>query len=613
MARMRYLIVRALKSAPGRRRCAAFAMIVGAGLTGAWSGGGIAARQATQTSAGPVRRSLGEGACGSLLKATVASVPSLTIRSAVLNSSSPAQPAPNPFAGPTPALPEHCEVIGRFNERTGVNGQRYAINFHLRLPTTWNGRFFFQGGGGSNGAIGNALGALQGQQPSVALALGYAVVSQESGHDNMTNNDPERGGTQTFGLDPQARRDFGYSSYHQVTVVAKGLVTRFYGRDAEKSYYVGCSEGGREALAMSQRYPADFDGILACSPGLHLPRAAAAEAWDSQAFADVARASKLLDGNNQPLLGKAFSDQDLALVSSAVLAACDSLDGLSDGIVDNFMACDTRTVKPKLDAIACASAKSDTCLSSAQIGALERIFEGARTSKGEPVYAKWAWDAGIGGKLGPGYNQGWRVWKIGPYNAPANAAINVTLGATALATIFVTPPVVTAATGAAPVAYSLGFDIDTAPRALTATSGVYRESSLDFMKADATDLSAFKRRGGKLVVAHGVSDPVFSILDTIAWWDGVNRAERGRAADFVRFFAIPGMNHCAGGPSTDQFDAFGALVQWVEHGTAPERIVATAREGTPWPGRTRPLCAYPTQARYTGTGSIESADSFVCK
>jgi feruloyl esterase len=252
-------------------------------------------------------------------------------------------------------------------------------------------------------------------------------------------------------------------------------------------------------------------------------------------------------------------------------------------------------------------------VSSTQVAALVRVFDGAHTSTGERVYSPWAWDAGIGGKLGQGFNQGWRVWKIGGFAAPANSAINVTLGATALSTIFVTPPVAVPATGGRQVPFVLGFDIDSAPRLLSATTTTYRESSLQFMKADSSDLSAFKRRGGRLVVAHGVSDPVFSLLDTAEWWKSVDRAEGGRANQFVRFFPVPGMNHCGGGPSTDQFDAFGALERWVEQGSAPERIVATAREGTPWPGRTRPLCPFPLQARYTGSGSIEQAENFACR
>jgi feruloyl esterase len=365
-------------------------------------------------------------------------------------------------------------------------------------------------------------------------------------------------------------------------------------------------------MMMSQRFPAHFDGILACSPGFRLPRAAVAEAWDSQAFAAAAREDNVYDGSNQPHLNRTLSDEDLVLVSNAVLSACDGLDGTRDGMVQDFPACTTAVVHPKLEAITCRGAKNDGCLSRSQVTALETVFAGARTSRGEPVYSAWAWDAGIGGRLGTVYNQGWRSWKLGAYGATTNSAINLTLGAAALSGIFVTPPVPTPSTGG-PAAYALGIEIDGAFRALSATFGAYRTASLDFMKADSTDLSVFRNRGGKLLIAHGVSDPIFSILDTINWWKDVDRANAGRADRFVRLFAVPGMNHCAGGPSTDQFDAFDALVGWVEKGSPPDRIIATARGATPWPGRTRPLCAYPKQARYNGNGSIEDADSFVCR
>lgn len=364
---------------------------------------------------------------------------------------------------------------------------------------------------------------------------------------------------------------------------------------------------------LSQRFPEHFDGILSCSPGFRLPRAAVAEAWDSQAFAAVARAASLSDRNNQPFLNRTFTEDDLLLVSKAVLAACDDLDGARDGMVQNFTACTTAVVQPKLAAVSCQADKNESCLSPLQISALKKVFDGATTSKGEKAYASWAWDAGLSGKVGALYNQGWRIWKLGAYGAQNNSAINLTLGASALPSIFVTPPVAVATAGGGAGAYALSFDVDRYREVLGNTTDTFRQSALEFMKADSTDLAAFNNRGGKLVIAHGVSDPVFSILDTIAWWTEVNNRERGRAADFVRLFAVPGMNHCAGGPSTDQFDAFRALVDWVEKRVAPERIVATAGMSTPWPGRTRPLCAYPTQARYAGTGSLEVAENFVCR
>ena len=318
------------------------------------------------------------------------------------------------------------------NERTGANGQHYAINFHMRLPAAWNGKFFFEGGGGTNGNVGGALGNLQGQQPTNALVLGYAVVTQDSGHD-ATNNDPKLNGSQTFGFDEQARLDFGYNSYDQVTQAAKALIQIYYGKAPERSYYVGCSEGGREAMMMSQRFPDYFDGILACSPGFKLPKAAIAEAWDSQAFAQVAKAAGLNDPNGQPFMNKTFTDFDLSLVAGAVVTACDKLDGLEDGIVADFPACTNAVVRPWLEALICKAEKSPSCLSGAQVAAIEKVHDGAKNSKGETMYSDWPWDAGMG-------NTGWRIWKLGMFNAPANSSINATLGSGAVSSIFTTPP-----------------------------------------------------------------------------------------------------------------------------------------------------------------------------
>src|SRR5580700_8310148 len=284
--------------------------------------------------------------------------PTTAITSAVFKPASAAVTSPGGFGrGSIPALPVHCEVRGKMNERTGANGQHYATNFHMRLPVAWNGKFFFEGGGGSNGNIGDALGNLQGQQPTNALVLGYAVVSQDSGHDNAVNNDPKLNGTQTFGFDEQARLDFGYSSYDQVTQAAKALIKAYYGKAPERSYYVGCSEGGREAMMMSQRFPDYYDGILACSPGFRLPKAAVAEAWDTQKFADVAKASGVNDPNAAPSNNKTFTAEAMAIIAKTILAASDKLDGLEDGIIANFPAC-----KPRLTVLTCKGAKDAGCL-----------------------------------------------------------------------------------------------------------------------------------------------------------------------------------------------------------------------------------------------------------
>jgi hypothetical protein len=547
------------------------------------------------------------GKCASVTSLDASSLPNHTaaIVSAVAKGPSEAV-AGRGGRGGVPALPAHCEIKGKLNDRTGANGQHYAINFHMRLPDAWNGKFFFEGGGGSNGNIGDALGNLQGQQTTNALVLGYAVVSQDSGHDNAVNNDPKLNGSQTFGFDEQARLDFGYNSYDQVTQTAKAIIRTYYGKAPDRSYYVGCSEGGREAMMMSQRFPEYFDGILACSPGFRLPKAAVAEAWDTQALSAVPRAAGLNDPNGEPFINKGFSDDDLTLVAKAVLTACDKLDGLEDGLIANFPACKPAIVKKQLATITCASTKQSSCLSSVQVTALEKVFDGAKNSKGQSLYSDWSWDAGIG-------NPGWRIWKLGMFNAPANSSINATLGSGAVSAMFSTPPVPEPSSGAAPLEYLLKFDFDKDAPKIFVETPAYPVPAWDFMRADSTDLSGFQKRGGKLLITHGVSDPIFSVNDTISWVNEIGRKYKNKATDFVRFFAVPGMNHCSGGPSTDRYDAFNALVGWVEKGSAPNTIVATAGPGTPWPGRTRPLCSYPAYPHYKGTGNIEDAGSFVCK
>ena len=543
--------------------------------------------------------------CASLTSLSASSVPNQT----TVITTAAAKPASAATAGRggrgTPALPAHCEIKGKLNDRAGANGQHYAINFHMRLPDAWNGKFFFEGGGGSNGNVGDAYGNLQGQQTANAISLGYAVVSQDSGHDNATNNDPKMNGTQTFAFDEQARLDFGYNSYDQVAQTAKAIIKAYYGKPPERSYYVGCSEGGREAMLMSQRFPEYFDGILACSPGFRLPKAAIAEAWDTQALAAVPKAAGLNDSNGEQFINKAFSDEDLGIVAKAVLAACDKLDGLEDGMVANFSSCKPALVKKQLATLTCVSEKQASCLLAVQIASIEKLFDGAKNSRGQQLYADWNWDAGIN-------NPGWRIWKLGAFNAPANSSINATLGSGALSAVFTTPPVAQPSSGAAPVEYLLKYDFDQDAPKIFSENPAYPKSAWDFMRADSTDLNAFQKHGGKLIITHGVSDPVFSVNDTISWVNEISRKYK-KAADFVRFFAVPGMTHCGGGPSTDRYDAFNALVNWVEKNTAPDAIVATAGTATPWPNRTRPLCVYPAYPHYKGSGSVEDAASFTCR
>lgn len=514
----------------------------------------------------------------------------------------PAMPGPPGMAPPPVTLPAHCEVIASMRERTGVNGQRYAIRFHLRMPETWNGRFFFEGGGGTNGELGSAIGQLSGEVPP-ALAQGYAVLSQDSGHDNAVNSDPRRGGPTAFGFDPQARAEYGGASLLPATLAAKALVGRFYGRASQYSYFVGCSKGGQEGMALAQRYPELFDGIVAAAPGFALPRAALAEAWDTQQFASVVRAK----GETLTLasLAASFSDKDLGVVRKAVLDACDGGDGLTDGIVGNHGQCTSAKVVPMLRRNACSGAKTDSCLSTAQIGALERIHEGPRNSAGKQLYASFPWDAGWA-------DMGWRIWKIGSADGRI-PSLNVMMGGPALASIFSVPPVALGGSPDALLAYQTGFDFDRDAPAIYATGHGFARSAWQDVGARSPNLAAFRKRGGRMIVPHGVSDPVFSVNDTIDWWREVNRKDRGKAAEVVRVFPVPGMGHCQGGPATDRYDSFGALVRWVEQGQAPERIEASAGPMSPWTGRTRPLCRYPLVAvPKAGAIDTEKAENFVC-
>jgi hypothetical protein len=498
----------------------------------------------------------------------------------------------------------HCEVIGNLNPRTGVDGKPYAIGFHLRLPDNWNGRFYFQGGSGSDGNLGDALGG-------GVLSQGYAVVSTDAGHDNVIDYDANAGGTAAFGADPQARIDYGYNAVDKVTQTAKILIGIYFDRVIQYSYFVGCSNGGRQGMVASRRFPSYFDGIVVGDPGFNLPKAAVAEAWNEQALAPLATK---LSTNNQPYLPDTFSEADLQLAANAILAACDGLDSLIDGVVDNYAACTNEVVYPKLDTLQCTGAKSASCLSSGQVAALKKIYAGPKNSHGEALYTDWQWDPGIYAPApSPFGTLGFRAWNLGYPLAPGqNNALNLTLGGGSVPMIFVTPPVVTPVTGLE--AYIFGFNFDTDAPKIFQTSGIYTQSSMDFMTPPPpeTDLSAFKNQGGKMILYHGNADAVFSPHDTIDWYEVMNTAMGETAQSFARLFLVPGMTHCAFGPSTYAFDAFTAVVNWVEHGTPPDSIVAMAPPGTPWPGRTRPLCPFPSVTRDLGSGSIDDAANFTC-
>lgn len=531
----------------------------------------------------------------------------------------------------TGPMPQHCLIQGKINSRTGQDGNQYAIGFEVRAPlTAWNGRFYFQGGGGANGALATSFGDLRGNllnssgyHTDNALNRGYAVASTDSGH--LANKDTSADASTRFGADPQARLDYGYNAIVQTTAVAKAVVNKLYGASPSKSYFVGCSKGGQEALMASQKMPNEYDGVYSMDPGFQLPQSAVSQAWDTQQFYSLS--SKIFDS---------FTQKDLNYVASRVLAVCDSLDGATDGLIQDRASCDT-AISSAISAdtlFTTGAANSGTGLTSTQKTALVAVFGGAKDANGNKLYSDWPYDNGVNA-------WGWRQWKLGrtdtgPYTGQSAATQGVSLSGFSLPNNFMSPYF--AITGDGPttgLANALNYMLSVKtqkvpagtvdPEGIYATSGIYTIPSMSktqrgvgFMAANSISYDTFKSRGSKLVVVHGTADPVFSSNDTKAWYNALNTAYSGNAADFARYFEVPGMNHCNGGLTADKFDMFQALVNWVENGVAPDSVTATVRDQNYvysnaavaaykppllTPGIQRPLCAHPKVARSTDNGA----------
>ena len=528
------------------------------------------------------------GTCGLLLSLAF---PDTSLTSVTTVATGALQVAGQPIAA-------HCLVTGRMQERTSsVDGQAYAIGFEMRLPLQWNGRFFHQGNGGTDGRVAPATGVAGSGGPlSNALHKGFVVLSSDAGHSNAQNP--------LFGMDPQARINYGYGAVQVLTPMAKALITAAYGKGPDRSYFGGTSNGGRHAMVTAARLPAEYDGILANSPGFNLPIAAAAQLYSAQQWRRVAT-----DEND---LSTAFTLAERQTVARAVLDSCDHLDGLADGTVQDVEAC-RRKFRLEDDVPTCAGPRTGSCLTADQKDAIGKAFRGPVDRRGRLLYATQPFDPGLA-------TSGWAGWKF--VNSVGNTRDPVAVGI-----IFQVPPQPSVASDlAASRAFAFNYSFRTDFPKLFATDATYTESSVSFMTPPRpTRLERLRDRGGKMIVVHGVSDGPFSVDDTQRWYEDLDDVNHGRADRFVRFFRVPGMNHSSGGPATDQYDALEALVRWVEQGDAPDRIVAAAR-GVGNPGganpdlpadwsstRTRPLCPYPRVAMYDGQGDPENEASFRCE
>jgi len=462
-----------------------------------------------------------------------------------------AQPDGPPLAT---ALPAHCRVEGVVNQRTGAGGRDYGIGFALALPDTWNGRFLLMGGGGLNGSVHPPIGPVAaGDEP--ALARGFAVISHDSGHKGAVFDNG-------FMADQRAALDFAETSVRTVTLLGKTMTERFYGRSIDHSYMTGCSTGGREGMLASQRYPELFDGIIVGAPAMRTGNSNLGMSYAQVMFNQAAPR----DADGLPLVERIFSPADRALILKGLLDACDDLDGLRDGMVMNVAQCRFRP-----ETLRCAGDKADGCLSGAQVDALDRAFAGPRDSAGHPLYASVPYDTGIVDTNGPipGYLPTGGTGVFGPANR------------------------------------DLAIDLDARITALRADA-VQRLIDTSFW----TNLNTYLGRGGKMIFYHGVSDPWFSAWDTLDYWQRAAETNGPAWADASRFYMVPGMGHCRGGNAFTQFDLLGALVDWVEHGRAPEAVESRRADGEA--AAARPMCPYPSYAAYIG-GDANAPGSFACR
>ena len=446
-------------------------------------------------------------------------------------------------AGPFAHLPAFCRV-------TGV--VKPAVRFEVWLPMKdWNGKFQGTGNGGYNGSI-----------VYTALATGlqdhFATANTDMGH-LATSPDPGRWALHH----PELVVDQGYRAQHETALKAKAIVQAFYGKHPSRSYFVGCSSGGWEALTEAHRYPHDYDGIIAGAPASDVVHLHAGQIWGY-------------------LAAQQIDPKKIPMISEAVLARCDAMDGVKDGLISDPPSCDFQPVE-----LACKSGQDPkSCLTPTEVTALQKIYSGAHFASGAAVYPGWP-----------------RGMEFALLQARSDGV--AALGASTYRDMVFEDPQWDF--------HTINYDRDV--KAADAKIGAV-------MNDGSTDLAEFRRAGGKLILWHGWSDPFITPLHTIAYYDklaahfaapGTGKdAALAQVSDFARLFLAPGVMHCGRGPGPDTFDSIGALQAWVEHGTAPDSMIA-AHKTAGRVDRTRPLCAYPHKAVYDGKGDSNDAASFSCR
>ena len=496
--------------------------------------------------------------CAALLKATLPTA--TTITSATFTDQ-------ETTIGTTKVTVPFCRVVGLATPTSDS-----TVGFEVWMPplSTWNGKFQGVGSGSSAGSIATAA-------MLVALMDGYAAMATDNGHVTDATR-PNGAAEQTWALGhPEKMIDFAYRGLHVATVAGKSVTQSFYSKAASKSYFVGCSQGGHHALMEASRYADDYDGIVAGAPAWQWANLMVAELW-----------------NSMPALKDptAITAPKMTLLNNAVVAACDALDGVTDGVIDDPRKC---TYDPAV--LQCTGADSATCLTSVQVAAAKQIYGGAKYANGTTIFPPYTRGSELGWtSLYTGATPGGSGWDFFRYSAFQTPTFNN-------------------------ITFNFDSDTDRAMNTLVAgepLSSVYNATA---------NLTPFQTRGGKLIIYHGWADQQISPSSSLDYYQRVVSSVGQPVTDsFLKMFMMPGIGHCSGGPGVAKIggstgaaasadadhDVVRALDRWVTQGIAPASLIGTRLESAPITARTRPLCAYPKVAKYKGSGSIDDAANFSC-
>jgi hypothetical protein len=450
-------------------------------------------------------------------------------------------------------LPEYCHVTGQILPE---------VRFELSLPASWNNRFYMFGNGGYAGESLSTQGRVNTR--NTALKSRFAVAQTNTGHDAAI----EPFGT--FAVNRQKLLDYAFRAVHVTAETSKKIIREYYGAAPARSYFDGCSTGGRQGLISAQRFPDDFDGIVVGAPVLNF----------TGTMTNYVSMVRALEAAPVPL-------DKLKIIAERVYAKCDGVDGLVDGLIGDPRRCD---FDPAKELPVCAGdVDGKDCFTAAQVRALNVVYRGAE-SGGRRVF----WGQPVGAEIGAPGQSIWANWIISP--SPTGRTISYNFAETFFRYLAFPKP--------DPNYDIKSFNLETDLPRLQAIS--------DILDAKNPDLTRFKTRGGKILMYFGWADTALNPLMGVDYYEKVSARFGPSTTDFFRLFMVPGMAHCRGGVGTDQCDFLTALIEWVEKGVAPNQIGASqSRDGKVV--RTRPLCPYPQVAKYKGAGTPDEAQSFVCE